>query len=825
MSFPIRFHPQKGLLLFLLFSINLLLLNLYGCSYPTNSNPQGPNAIDFTQNREAFPVKATFNLHLPEYAITEENLSIEIIDGVTGTQHHKKIYELKQIDNQLYSTEITLQKGTVLKYRYSVLSEGTSPERMWNGEPVCYRLLYVGNDVQVNDHLQTWAGKMQTNNTGRITGVIIDSETKSPVPDIMVSAGGQLTFSDGNGKFNLEYLSPQTHNLVFYSLDGKYQTFQQEARISPGLVTPAEVELTPNKKVNLTFEVTSPDDAKGAPIYLAGNLLQLGNTFSDLSGEVSLKQSKMPQLTLKEDGFYHLSLSLYSGSYIRYKFTMGDGYWNAERDVLGEIKTREMIVPTQDTTITATIESWRSGNIAPITFQVEVKPERLPEHDFFIQFNNGKWTKPILLWPIGNDDLLYILYSPLEGLEALNFMVCHHDHCANDQENTEINQVNTVKPSEEPLTVSLSLDSSPPQNFLVSEGDVINAYVPKKGDSFQTTIELSPSAHPNLSIDTLSSISNLAEINVSTLVFTPQWVSQIGSPILFQNISATPFFKDLVATLVKVNSMGFSTSLFPQIGPIDEITAFWDGATQTDSWWEIWFDSYADFLLNYAKAAELSGANHFIIGGKFLLPTFSGGLFPNGSFTNVPSDSNTKWQELIQDIRNIFAGEIYWATNIHQARDPLPEFILEFDGIYLLVDSPLIYSETDDLNTIKSGFINVVDSLIYEVFRSTGLPITIGLGYPSVDGAALGCKLLENNCINDGIFSENELKSLKPDMQEQSLIYNAIFPVISSRDWITGVSIRGYLPTTEINERSSSINGKPALQVIDYWFSGLTKNQ
>lgn len=274
----------------------------------------------------------------------------------------------------------------------------------------------------------------------------------------------------------------------------------------------------------------------------------------------------------------------------------------------------------------------------------------------------------------------------------------------------------------------------------------------------------------------------------------------------------------------KTKSMGFSTSLFPQIGPVDEISSYWETTNHTEAWWDTWYESYANFILNYAKVAELAKTEQLIIGGKFLLPTFIGGTYPNGSFSDVPNNSDETWQNIISEVRKAYQGELLWATNIHQARDPLPEFINKLDGIYLLVDSPLVYSETDDFDTINWGFINVIDSLIYEVYRSTGLPIILGLGYPSVDGSALGCNLLDNNCINDGVFSQNEVSNFTPDLQEQSLIYNAIFPVLSSREWITGAAIRGYNPTPQVDERSSSIAGKPAFQVIEYWFSGLRNN-
>lgn len=825
MNFQIRKHAKNHKYIIFFFVICTILFNLFGCSFPSSSDSQVSNPNDSTKNDKAFPVKVTFNLHLPENLSPEENIVIEILDEVSGLPYNKDIYELKKIDSLLYNTELSFHYGSVIKYRYVKSDVDATSEATWNGEPVRYRLLYAVNDVVTNDHLQTWAGEIQTANTGRITGLLLDAETKSPIPDILVSVAGQLTFSDSNGNFSLENLSPQTHNLVFYALDGKYHTFQQEARISPGLVTPANVELSPSQTVKLTFQVKPPSDALGAPIYLAGNIRQLGNTFIDLMGSVSVRQENMPQLALNEDGSYNVSLDLYSGTYLRYKFTLGDGYWNAERDAQGETITREMVVPTQDTTVEVTIHSWRSSTKAPITFQVQVQPERLANQKYFIQFRSQKWTEPIPLWPIGKNDLLYILYTPLEDVEALDYLVCCQENCFTDESKDEATLVKQVQPTEDPQTVTLDLESFPSQDVVATDDSVIDAYIPNRGENFQTIIELSPSIKPIALEESLSNISKLAEIKTSTIAFTPQWFfTTSNSPVLTQKFGATPLFNDLIGMLDKTKSMGFSLSLFPQIGPVDEITQFWQTTTHVDSWWETWFDSYANFVLNYAKAAELSGARQLIIGGKFLLPTFKGGTYPNGAFSDVPSNSDEKWQNLISEVRKTYQGELLWATNVHQARDPLPEFIYEFDGIYLLVDSPLVYSETDDFDSINWGFINVIDSLIYEVYRSTDLPITLGLGYPSVDGGALGCNLLENGCINDGIFSETEVSNLAPDVQEQSLIYNAIFPVLTSREWITGVAVRGYNPTHQLDERSSSIAGKPALQVIEYWYSGLRDN-
>ncbi len=824
MSFQIKWHPDKTLHIFFLLIISSLISSLVGCSFPSKENPQGQNSFEVSESGQTLPVKINFNLHLPSEILEEERIVIEILDEVSGLPYYKDIFDLTKEDDLTYSTEMSFPMGAVIKYRYSKIGDSVSTEANGAGNPVRYRLFHAINESSVNDHIHTWATGTSFENTGRLTGILLNANTKNPIPDILVSAAGQLTFTDTNGKFTLDNLSPTIHNVVFYAMDGKYQTFQQEAQISAGQITPANVNLVPNRTVNLTFQVDPPEDALGAPIFIAGNILQLGNTFSDLLGSMSVRQSKMPQLTLNEDGTYSIKLSLYTGTYLRYKFTLGDGYWNSEQEPKGGSKLRQLVVPSQDTTINLTIDSWRSSEKAPITFQIQGPQDDPPNANYFIQLKGRKWTEPIPLWPIGNNNYLYILYSPLDEFESLGYLICRTENCVTEEDFEDAAIINQVQPTDEPQTVTLNPELSPNPSVNASPEEVIEAYVPNRGDTYQTMIEITPHLKSTNFEESSLDISKLSEINASTIIFTPQWFFDDHSAILTQRFGSTPLLHEITSLLNTTKSAGFSISLFPQIGPVDSTSTLWESNAHPASWWHSWFNSYSNFVLNYANIAEISNADHLIIGGKFMLPTFKGGTYYDGTISDVPSNSDEIWQDLIAEIRQTFTGELLWATNIHHARDPLPEFINEFDGIYLLVDSPLATNASASFDEINWEFINVIDSLIYEVYRSTGLPITIGLGYPSVDGAALGCDLLGTKCINDGIFSINEVGTIEPEFQEQSLIYNAIFPVLTSREWITGVSIRGYNPSNSMDQVSSSIAKKPAYQVINYWFSGLRPN-
>ena len=89
----------------------------------------------------------------------------------------------------------------------------------------------------------------------------------------------------------------------------------------------------------------------GAPVRLGGNLFQLGNTFADLRGGLSAVADRMPIMTALPDGRYTISLRLPAGADMRYKYTLGDGFWNAEHKTNSEFDVRQLIVPQEDTVI------------------------------------------------------------------------------------------------------------------------------------------------------------------------------------------------------------------------------------------------------------------------------------------------------------------------------------------------------------------------------------------------------------------------------------------------------------------------------------------
>lgn len=813
--------PNKRHLVIILFSSIIIISFLVSCSYPTGNDSQQQTMNKDVSNLATIPVEINFILKLPGQSLTEDSIVLEILDEVTGLPYNIKRYTLHKVNDQEYRTTLPIPAGSIIKYRYAKISQIYSPEALYDGSPIRYRLFYADRNNTITDILQSWAGDQVDIDLGRLTGTIVDQKTLIPIPDILVSAGGQLTFSDTNGKFVLENLSGGVHNVVFYAMDGKYRTEQQGALISNGTTTPALMNLNPMPQVNVTFRISAPTDALGAPIYMAGNLTQLGNTFSDLSGSMSIKPKRMPQLVSEDDGSFTINLILYAGTDLRYKFTLGDGYWNAEQHSTDGFHVRQLIIPDQDIIVNQDIASWRTSETEPITFQVSIPPDHSPQDVKYIQFKTTTWTEPIQLWPLGSGNYLYILFSPLDEALPIEYRFCRNENCKTARNVWDEASAQQVTASDIPQTMTSTITEWENWKPFDQNSETIFAFVPDKPSGYSTMIELTPQMDPSWRVYAPIGISQIAAIGANTIIFSPQWVINSNTTTINPEIGTTPFHHELSALLNSAQLIDLDFGLYPQIGPDDHLESMMVSRNHSKEWWQHWFESYRRFVLNYANLAEQSGARYLIIGGKSVLPAIPDGIYPDGTSSDVPGDFNENWLELIADIRSTFGGELLWGTNVHQEMDPLPEFIGEFDQIYISMDSPLAMDQNASLETIKSGFTRIIDFHLYEVYRSTQKPITLALAYPSTDNAVQGCLIFESTCYNDGLFLSDEMAGYSIDLNQQALIYNAIFPVTASRDWITGISIRGYDPTLTVLDGSSSISGKPAIDVVQYWFSGL----
>lgn len=370
-----------------------------------------------------------FHVALPDALPENTNLGVEILDEVTGLAFNPSRYQLEQIDPKSYFIRVTAPVGAVLKYRYLLLGSIATPEYTSENTPIRYRLFLVTGPVIVQDSIAGWIEKPYTGTMGAITGQILAADN-SGIPDIMISIAGLNAFTDTEGKFSIGNIPTGTQNMVAFSLDGSYAVFQQGAIIADGAVTPAAFQMSKNNPINVTFDVTVPEgDYSNVPVRIVGSLVQLGNSFADLDGGLSVLASKGLTLNKVDNGHFQVTTQLPAGAYIEFKYTLGDGFWNAEHQDDGLFKLRKIIVPNSDTTYKDKVATWSTKNFAPITFNI-TDNIAIPGNEYLsIQFNPFTWTNPIPMWKTDASHWYFTLYSPLDLLAQTGFRYCKNEVC------------------------------------------------------------------------------------------------------------------------------------------------------------------------------------------------------------------------------------------------------------------------------------------------------------------------------------------------------------------------------------------------------------
>jgi hypothetical protein len=278
--------------------------------------------------------------------------------------------------------------------------------------------------------------------------------------------------------------------------------------------------------------------------------------------------------------------------------------------------------------------------------------------------------------------------------------------------------------------------------------------------------------------------------------------------------------------VTQARALNMSVAIFPT--PRFETTAdaFWAAAPRTEAWWQTWFDHYRAFVINYADLASQSGAQSLILGGDWVEPALPGGVLPDGNTpSGVPSDAETRWRSILAEVRSHFRGTLLWALPYDQEYVDTPlGFLNDIDGIYLLWSLKLSSSSNPNKTDLANEAGRLMDTNVSPLASLIGKPIIIAMAYPSVDGAANGCLVSESDgCLYWTEFSQpNPTETSAPvNLQLQADIYEAMLTAVNARQWVGGIVSRGYYPPTILQDKSASVHGKPAADILWYWYPRL----
>ncbi len=780
-------------------------------------NPGNPS-IEFTE--------ADFVVSLPEGKTINGFLILEILDEVTGLPFNPQRYPLIKVNDTQYGIKVSLPVHSLVKYRFRQQTDTLLQEVLPDGRLMRYRVAKIEQNQKTVDQIYGWENEFYEVVCGEAKGTIVDSVSKKPISGLIVSIAGNSDLTTSSGSFILHNVPIGLQNLVVFSPDGRYETYQQGAIIAQNAITFADLELFPGKDVTVTWIIQPPSMQNlNQRIRLTGDLIQMGNTFTDLAGGVSTSALLAPEFQVQSDGSYRLDLKLPSGAFINYKYSLGDGFWNAEHAPDGSFLIHRLLVPDHDLIIQESVNSWEVGEYQPIHFQIQV-PESTPAYEqLTIQFNPFGWLEPIPMWYSGNQTWEYTLYSPLNWTGNIGFRICRNGICEAATELTAVssNQLNSFVPSNQEQFIQYKITDWKSINHNTLPTYVTTSQFQNKENSFVAGIELNPILKQTWVFNANKNLGYLNEMQPNTILFSPIWATENSAQPLIRPDMAVGLRDDQLIDLVaETQRLGINAGMFPKLYFPDTVDMWWEKSNRDAEWWSYWYAQYEEFVLHYAHFAAENNVKMLILGGREIYPALPKGRLFDGSLSGTPDATDQFWMELINNIRKIYTGDLAFAVPYPYQFEPVPSFVDQFDCVYIEWKAPLLNdSEEFTISELTNDFNRALVQDIQILKETIQKRIILGFGFPAMDGSKDSCMTDPDKCnIGNWMtlgYADEDI--CHPNFSAQADIYNAILIAVNQNSWLDGIVIQDYFLPASLQDCTASVNGKPARSVIWHWYA------
>lgn len=294
--------------------------------------------------------------------------------------------------------------------------------------------------------------------------------------------------------------------------------------------------------------------------------------------------------------------------------------------------------------------------------------------------------------------------------------------------------------------------------------------------------------------DSDESLKALAKTGTKWVAIVPTWYQQQCHTTKIFPTESSPSDASVIHAIDTARSLGMKVMLKPHLDLVNLSSGSWRGeiACISEPDWKEWFESYRDFILNYAKIAQEKNVEILCIGTEL---------------TSVAMVREDMWKEIvIKPVRHAYSGLLTYAANWNDEYNHIGFWdALDYVGIDAYY--PLSDKDSPDPAELKEGWKKWVEEL--ESFQAkVKKPIIFPeVGYYSAKGTAK--KPWE------------EPPSAEIDMKLQADCYQAILEAFWDKEWFYGIywwrwgtSVRFGGPTN----RGYSIQNKPAQEIIEKWY-------
>jgi hypothetical protein len=435
------------------------------------------------------------------------------------------------------------------------------------------------------------------------------------------------------------------------------------------------------------------------------------------------------------------------------------------------------------------------------------------------------------MWSTGTNRWSYKLFGPLNIVGSFGYRYCRNAQCdaADDAQTPGPNaHGRTVSPSIAPQDLVDTVNQWV-WNQKTGSASLVATTIQSRGTGFMAGVEFQSYYDPNLPTFNTRALQNIQGIGSNWVIYTPTWTYTRNNPLTFvEQPGKDAFWSDTINLVAQARAINLNVALFPQPRFATNANDFWKTAPRDGAWWNTWFDHYRAFAVHFADIATLSGAQGLIIGGDWVAPALPGGTLADGTASGVPADAEARWKTVIAEVRQHFRGNLLFAlpydTGVIQ---PPINVLTDTDGVYLLWFAKL----SDQANPNKADLLaeagRLLDNNVAPVQTQVNKPFIIALSYPSSTYSATGC--IPNGsggCLDWKALNRpnDDISNVNLDIQQQVDIYDAMFNAINARSWVSGLVSRGYFSPVVLLDKSASLYGKPAADLLWYWFPRLLGN-
>jgi len=261
-----------------------------------------------------------------------------------------------------------------------------------------------------------------------------------------------------------------------------------------------------------------------------------------------------------------------------------------------------------------------------------------------------------------------------------------------------------------------------------------------------------------------------------------------------------------IAALAKKS--GLTVGLYPQIiFPTASASSWWKEAEKNQLWWQQWYNEYERFVMNFSQFANVNDFDQLVIGGSGVEYSVPGAIKTAGSNFGTPKTAEQLWTDLLDKVKTYYTGTLLFGIPAEDGKLVTQSFFDKVDGFYLTMSDQDLQPYTYDEYSLGA----YLDGAVYAFYDSVDKPLYCGINSASLTSNRVGAESSSGALIRP---TDSQYGSANVDLASQDYFYQVYTPSLAQRDWISGISTRGFFPVLQLTDFSSSVYGKPALNTF-----------